>query len=58
MDGLSAKIYQNENKPRHGLKYEIIAVDAGEFGLDYTKEEYEKEYINLIDNQNRDEEER
>ena len=58
MGGLSAMVYQTKHNPRQGLKYEILKVDADELGLDYTKKEYEKEYINLINNENRDEEEK
>ena len=45
-NGVQAHSYKKDGKTRHGLKYSIIEIYAGEFGLDYTKEEYEKEYLN------------
>lgn len=46
---VKVNINRTLKNPRHGLKYAILSEEAGEYGADYTKEEYEKSYKkNLI----------
>ena len=49
INAIKVKINRTIQNPRHGLKYEILKEQADEYGADYTKEEYEREYKkNLI----------
>lgn len=49
INAIKVKINRTIEKPRHGLKYEILREQADEYGTDYTKEEYERAYKkNLI----------
>lgn len=50
INAIKVKINRTLKVPRHGLKYEILKEQADEYGVDYTKEEYERAYKkNLID---------
>lgn len=44
-NGASIKVYYTDKNPRHGLRFAIKEFDYGEYGLDFTKEEYERDYI-------------
>lgn len=41
---VKVKINGTKENPRHGLRYEITNEEAGEFGTEYTKNEYERDY--------------
>ena len=43
--GVTTQIYLKDGQIRHGLRYAILEARAGEFCLDYAKEEYEKSYV-------------
>lgn len=45
VNSVQYKLNRTKEKPRHGLKYELLKEEADEYGADYTKEEYEKTYI-------------
>lgn len=57
VNSIKVKINRTLNVPRHGLKYAILNEEAGEYGADCTKEEYEKTYkrnlIKRLESQNR-----
>ena len=57
-NGVSANSYKKNGKIRHGLKYRILETYADEFGLDYSKKEYEKEYVNINEKEDVEENER
>jgi hypothetical protein len=44
INAVKVKINGTKNNPRHGLNYEILREEANEYGVDYTKEEYERAY--------------
>ena len=44
VNSVKIKLNTSLKTPRHGLKYALLNVEAGEYGVDYTKEEYEKSY--------------
>lgn len=44
VNSIKVKINSSLKTPRHGLKYALLEEEAGEYGADYTKEEYEKSY--------------
>ena len=44
INSIKVKINRTIENPRHGLRYEIINEEAGEFGTEYTKNEYERNY--------------
>lgn len=44
VNSVKIKVNTSLKKPRHGLKYALLDIEAGEYGIDYTKEEYEKSY--------------
>ncbi len=49
VNSVKVKVNSTLMTPRHGLKFALLSEEAGEYGADYTKEEYEKLYKkNLI----------
>lgn len=48
--GVNAGVYRDNNKVRDGLRYSLIEIDADEFGIDYTKEQYEKSFYSKDNN--------
>lgn len=44
INAVRVKVNSKSNNQRHGLKYEIAKEQIGEYGLDYSKEEYERAY--------------
>lgn len=44
VNAVKVKVNRTLKNPRHGLKYALLSEEAGEYGVDYTKEEYEKSY--------------
>lgn len=44
VNSVKVKVNRTLKVPRHGLKYALLNEEAGEYGADYTKEEYEKSY--------------
>ena len=45
VNSVKYKLNRTKEKPRHGLKYELLKEESDEYGLDYTKDGYEKNYI-------------
>lgn len=44
INAIKYKINKTIEKPRHGLKFELLKEEADEYGVDYTKEEYERSF--------------
>ena len=52
INSVNVKVNSTPIVPRHGLKYELLKIKVGEYGLDYTKEDYEKALKKRITNKN------
>ena len=52
INSVNVKVNSTQKVPRHGLKYELLKIKIGEYGLDYTKEDYEKALKKRIANKN------
>lgn len=44
INAIKVKINKTKENSRHGLRYAVLNEETGEFGTDYTKEEYERDY--------------
>ena len=43
-NSVKVKVNSTLKVPRHGLKYALLKIKIGEYGAEYTKDEYEKAY--------------